>query len=197
MFNDLKGSKMNVLDRSKRRQAWRSSAACADPELSPDRRVFFPPNETLPGACEPAKSVCAQCPVAGDCLWLALVERPADGVFGGLASPERRHLLERTPGLAIALRVIYVADQLPEWITHQDMATMCIGAGSKQLRPVWAIRHPPSGDRVRGGRWIKDELMAWALNLVVGWTQGDDCPPPLADRVRRELARFPQMVVCA
>jgi hypothetical protein len=39
--------------------------------------------------------------------------------------------------------------------------------------------------------------MAWALNLVVGWTQGDDCPPPLADRVRRELARFPQMVVCA
>ena len=188
---------MNVIDRSKRRQAWRSRAACADPERSPDRRVFFPPNEALPGACEAAKTVCAECPVAGDCLWLALVERAADGVFGGLASPERRHLLERTPGLAIALRVIYVAGQLPDWITHQDMATMCIGAGSKQLRPVWAIRHPPGGERVRGGRWIKGELVAWALELVVGWTEGGDCPPALAARGRQELGRFPQMKVCA
>ncbi len=188
---------MNVIDRSKRRQAWRTSAACADPALSPDRRVFFPSNEASPCACDAAKAVCAQCPVAGDCLWLALVERATDGVFGGLASSERRHLLERTPGLAIALRVMYVADQLPEWITHQDMATMCIGAGSKQLRPVWAIRQPPSGNRVRGGRWTKDELLAWALNLVAGWTQRDDCPPALAERIRRELERFPQLVVCA
>ena len=133
----------------------------------------------------------------GSCLWLALVERASDGVFGGLSSSARRHLLERTPGLAIALRVIYVADLLPEWITHQDMATMCIGAGSKQLRPVWAIRHPPSGSRVRGGRWTKDELLAWAINLVTGWTQSDDCPLALADRIRREVKRFPQLVVCA
>ncbi|MGB3675132.1 MAG: WhiB family transcriptional regulator [Candidatus Nanopelagicales bacterium] len=188
---------MNVIDRSKRRQAWRSSAACADPEMSPDRRVFFPPNEASPGACEAAKSVCAQCPVAGDCLWLALVERAPDGIFGGLTSPERRYLLERTPGLAIALRVIYVADQLPDWITHHDMATMSIGAGSHQLRPVWAIRQPPRGGRVRGGRWIKDELMAWALSLVATWSQSDDCPHGLAERVRRELERFPHVAVCA
>ncbi|MGB3676288.1 MAG: WhiB family transcriptional regulator [Candidatus Nanopelagicales bacterium] len=188
---------MNVIDRSKRRQAWRSRAACADPEVSPDREVFFPPNEAGSGVSDAAKAVCAECPVAGDCLWLALVERCPDGIFGGLTSAERRHLLERTPGLAVALRVIYVAEQLPDWITHRDMARMCIGDGSRQLRPVWGIRHGPAGERVRGGRWIKNELVAWALELVTTWSTSDDCPPSMAERIRSELDRFPQLAVSA
>lgn len=197
MSTHLKGMRMNVIDRSKRRQAWRSRAACADPEVSTDRDVFFPPNEAGTGVSDAAKAVCAECPVAGDCLWLALVERCPDGIFGGLTSAERRHLLERTPGLAVALRVIYVAEQLPDWITHRDMARMCIGDGSRQLRPVWGIRQAPGGERVRGGRWVKNELVAWALELVTTWSTSEDCPPSMAVRIRTELDRFPQLAVSA
>jgi WhiB family redox-sensing transcriptional regulator len=186
-----------VLDRSKRRQAWRSVAVCSDPGLVSDREVFFPPNEGSPTAGDAAKAICAVCPVAGDCLWLALVERCPDGIFGGLTSPERRHMLERTPGLAIALRVMYVADQLPEWITHKEMARMQIGEGSRQLRPVWEIRHPPGGERVRGGRWIRDELVAWAVAFVADWAEGGDCPDGLAERIRFELSRFEYLLGCA
>lgn len=62
---------------------WRKMAACRgmDPEL------WFPLDD---GA--PARAVCARCPVADDCLALALRLGLDDGIFGGLDADDRRAL---------------------------------------------------------------------------------------------------------
>lgn len=69
---------------------WRALAACRglDPAL-------FYPVETSDEAAEPAKRVCADCPVREDCLGYALSIRESEGIWGGLTEAERRRLLRR------------------------------------------------------------------------------------------------------
>ena len=66
-------------------EGWRSEALCAqaDPE------VFYPVDESW---SEPAKRVCAGCPVAAQCLAYALIAGEPHGVWGGLTTDER-HLV--------------------------------------------------------------------------------------------------------
>lgn len=65
--------------------SWRSRAACRglDPGL------FFP--EIGETAAE-AKAICAQCPVARQCLDFALVNAETEGVWGGVTPRARRPL---------------------------------------------------------------------------------------------------------
>lgn len=62
---------------------WQDRAACA--RLGPD--LFFP---GIGEDAQPAKQVCAGCPVAGDCLQYAHTNRIRHGVWGGLSEKERR-----------------------------------------------------------------------------------------------------------
>ena len=65
--------------------SWRDDAACA--ETDPD--AFFP---EIGKSSEPAKSVCAVCPVVAECLRAAVEGNEEFGVWGGLTTSERRPL---------------------------------------------------------------------------------------------------------
>lgn len=72
--------------------AWMADAACLDEPYA----KFFPPDSTsgvhVIWSAEPAKQVCARCPVRATCLEYALADVPDHGVFGGLDGEERRAL---------------------------------------------------------------------------------------------------------
>ena len=67
---------------------WRAKAACR----GCDTGIFFPLADE---AAEPAKAICASCPVREECLEYALATRQDDGVWGGLTDLERRRLRRR------------------------------------------------------------------------------------------------------
>lgn len=70
-----------------RRPAWMAHAACRDrPEVN-----FFP---TLGESLEPARTVCAGCPVRLPCVDYAVSEPDLSGVWGG-TSPRQRAALRR------------------------------------------------------------------------------------------------------
>lgn len=64
---------------------WRGRALCAqaDPE------AFFP---TLGDSAQPARRICAGCPVRQECLDFALAQNEEFGVWGGMSTRERQRL---------------------------------------------------------------------------------------------------------
>lgn len=64
---------------------WMTWAGCRDTD--PD--VFYPIEG---GSAEPAKGICARCPVESECLEFALTEGEDLGVWGGMSERERRRL---------------------------------------------------------------------------------------------------------
>lgn len=68
---------------------WRHGAPCG--EVDPD--LFFDRAEEDEFDCESAKIICAGCPVAGDCLDAAMLNREEYGIWGGLTPTERRRYL--------------------------------------------------------------------------------------------------------
>ena len=64
---------------------WRELAACRGTDLE----VLFPGRGE---SAEPARQVCAACPVCQPCLDYAITNRIAYGVWGGLTERERRAL---------------------------------------------------------------------------------------------------------
>jgi WhiB family redox-sensing transcriptional regulator len=68
---------------------WRRDALCAqvDPVL------FFPESGE---SVQPAKKVCAQCPVTAECLEYSLAHHERYGVWGGTSADQRRELARRT-----------------------------------------------------------------------------------------------------
>jgi WhiB family redox-sensing transcriptional regulator len=64
---------------------WRELAACRGTGLE----VFFPDRGE---SAEPARQVCARCPVRQPCLDYAITNRISHGIWGGLTERERRAL---------------------------------------------------------------------------------------------------------
>jgi WhiB family redox-sensing transcriptional regulator len=64
---------------------WRKLAACRGTDLE----VFFPERGE---SAEPARQVCAACPVRQPCLDYAITNRITHGIWGGLTERERRTL---------------------------------------------------------------------------------------------------------
>jgi WhiB family transcriptional regulator, redox-sensing transcriptional regulator len=64
---------------------WRELAACR----STDLEVFFPERGE---SAEPARRICAACPVRQACLDYAITNRIVHGIWGGLTERERRAL---------------------------------------------------------------------------------------------------------
>jgi WhiB family transcriptional regulator, redox-sensing transcriptional regulator len=62
-----------------------------------DTAVFFPVSESN---AQEAKSICATCPVAEQCLEYAIETHQPDGVWGGLTAVERHRLVRRRQKLA-------------------------------------------------------------------------------------------------
>jgi WhiB family redox-sensing transcriptional regulator len=81
---------------------WRARAACRNL----DTALFFPETDE---EAEPAKAVCATCPVAEACLDFALKNRQEEGVWGGMTQTERRRLRRRRQEAARAARRQQVA----------------------------------------------------------------------------------------
>ncbi|UFQ14314.1 MULTISPECIES: WhiB family transcriptional regulator [Streptomyces] len=73
---------------------WLQRAACVDE----DPELFFPVGTTGPALRDlaAAKSVCARCPVRGECLSWALRTGQAAGVWGGTCEEERAVLRGET-----------------------------------------------------------------------------------------------------
>lgn len=65
---------------------WTLDALCA--QIDPD--LFYPEQGA---SAEPAKRVCARCPVAWQCLTAALVRNEPHGVWGGTSPRDRNRIL--------------------------------------------------------------------------------------------------------
>ena len=72
---------------------WRELAACRGADLD----LFFPGRGE---SAEPARQVCARCPVREPCLDYALSHGIVHGIWGGLAERDRRALRSRHVGAA-------------------------------------------------------------------------------------------------
>jgi WhiB family redox-sensing transcriptional regulator len=66
-------------------ESWRELAACRGTDLD----VFFPDRGE---SAEPARQVCAPCPVREQCLDYAISNRITGGIWGGMSERERRAL---------------------------------------------------------------------------------------------------------
>jgi WhiB family redox-sensing transcriptional regulator len=84
------------------RDDWRAEAACRGADVS----VFFPATDE---DAEPARAICASCPVRAACLEFALATRQENGVWGGLTEIERRRLRRRRQAAARAARASVAA----------------------------------------------------------------------------------------
>ena len=76
--------------------AWQERGACreADPETFYSPETERGPRRRAREAA--AKSLCARCPVVQECLEHALTVREPYGVWGGLNTTEREHILRAT-----------------------------------------------------------------------------------------------------
>lgn len=87
---------------------FRHFALCRDV----DPEVFFPVGTPGTPAFEnlaaPARAICADCPVAVECLEFALRSGCDDGIFGGLDSAQRR-VLNALPRASHAARPVQPA----------------------------------------------------------------------------------------
>ena len=72
---------------------WRDRAACRGVDLE----VFFPGRGE---PAEPARQICARCPVRQQCLDYAIGHGIVHGIWGGLVERDRRALLTRHLGAA-------------------------------------------------------------------------------------------------
>jgi WhiB family transcriptional regulator, redox-sensing transcriptional regulator len=93
---------------------WRELAACRGADLD----LFFPGRGE---PAEPARQVCAQCPVRQPCLDYAIGLGIVHGIWGGLAERERRALRtsyvravrrERDRDVAVAAAAGYTAEAI-------------------------------------------------------------------------------------
>ena len=119
---------------------WRADALCAQV----DGDIFFPPKNGSPG---PAKMVCGQCPVIGECRLYALTNRLQDGVWGGLTPRERARVLSGkaklppvVPVKQPTIPVLYLAKLKP--------------AEPSPLPPAKPVRHAePEHGTYQGHSW--------------------------------------------
>jgi WhiB family redox-sensing transcriptional regulator len=66
------------------------NAACTEE----DTDLFFPEGKDIQGKIALAKAICASCPIAVQCLNMALAE-DAEGVWGGTTTDERKRFKRR------------------------------------------------------------------------------------------------------
>jgi WhiB family transcriptional regulator, redox-sensing transcriptional regulator len=87
-----------------RRQGWRHRAACNDV----DPGLFFPPDG---GSAQPAKAICAGCPVKAECLEYALVSGQRFGVWAGLDERERQGMSPKVVRSDFCGKGLHVMDE--------------------------------------------------------------------------------------
>jgi WhiB family transcriptional regulator, redox-sensing transcriptional regulator len=117
---------------------WRELAACRGADLD----LFFPGRGE---SAEPARQVCAACPVRQPCLDYAVSNAITDGIWGGLTERERRALrtsylravrLERDRGVAATVAAGYTAAAIGRSFgLSRTSVTRIVRAGNDAGRP--------------------------------------------------------------
>jgi len=74
------------------RPSWQRDAACRDTAERSQVAVFFPAGNR---SMQPAKTICAGCPVRTECLEYAIADATLVGVWGGTSETERDHIRYR------------------------------------------------------------------------------------------------------
>ncbi|ASR85255.1 WhiB transcriptional factor [Mycobacterium phage SirPhilip] len=85
---------MNIFGQPEPPEDWEADALCA--QVDPD--LFFPAKGQ---SAEPAKRVCAMCPVVDTCLDRALTSGEPFGIWGGVTAYDRK-LMRRADRRAAA-----------------------------------------------------------------------------------------------
>lgn len=73
-------------------EPWMRHGACRGLAHDDAARMFFPARGE---STEPAKAVCARCPVRAECLEYALRNHEKFGIFGGKSERERRQIRQQ------------------------------------------------------------------------------------------------------
>jgi WhiB family transcriptional regulator, redox-sensing transcriptional regulator len=117
---------------------WRELAACRGTDLN----LFFPVRGE---SAEPARQVCAACPVRQPCLDYAVSNAITDGIWGGLTERERRALrtsylraarLERDRDVAVLVAAGYTAAAIGRSFgLSRTSVTRIVRAGNDAGRP--------------------------------------------------------------
>jgi WhiB family redox-sensing transcriptional regulator len=117
---------------------WRELAACRGNDLN----LFFPGRGE---SAEPARQVCAACPVRQPCLGYAISNAITDGIWGGLTERERRALRtsylravrhERDRDVAAAVTAGYTAAAIGRSFgLSRTSVTRVVRAGNDAGRP--------------------------------------------------------------
>lgn len=97
-------------------EQWTDGAACAE-DLGDGAVAPMFPHPTDVKGIEYAKSICARCPIVGECLENALDNRERFGIWGGLDENERNALLRKRA--ARKARAARVTPSVPPRQPHQ------------------------------------------------------------------------------
>jgi DNA-binding CsgD family transcriptional regulator len=115
-------------------QNWREWASCRET----DPEIFHPEKGK---SAQPAKQICANCPVQFDCLEYALDNDMRFGVWGGLSDRERRGLRRRTQyRIGVAARRERIAQLSAGGMTGADIAVAMRMTSRQVLRDLAAMR---------------------------------------------------------
>ena len=116
---------------------WRELAACRGADLG----LFFPGRGE---SAEPARRVCARCPVREPCLDYALSYGITHGIWGGLTERDRRTLRTRHTGAARRDRDEAIAAAAA---AGSSQAAIGRAFGLARTSVSWALSRGPDGRR--------------------------------------------------
>ena len=140
--------------------SWREQAACRG--LDPD--LFFPGRGEL---AEPAKQVCAVCPVSAECLDAANDGLEKFGIWSGLSERQRRDLRSPSDGRACAR-----CGERTETTQHTCCGPCGLAADAEaRQRAEWARASgrgcPRCGEVLHGGEMARGGLCGrWECDRV-------------------------------
>lgn len=143
-------------------ELWRSHSSC----LGVDPDIFYPTKGQKGGVIE-AQRICATCPVQGDCLQYAILNREPYGIWGGAGEGRRkalRRLLRDSPHPEKGVIYECECDYCTEVAIHFERLVVLAmtGRGPSPARPTFGsgARH---GRRSTGKRGCKCEPCRAAL----------------------------------
>ena len=175
---------------------WRDLAACRDA----DPRLFdFDPETDSESSAEPAKRICADCPVRDDCLDYALclpAEDDSVGILGGLTPAERagrraQQAKEHSPSGArpwtVATNPAFarISFELATGI-GVERAAEALGVTARTLQRCW--KHRGLGP-LRLGRTLRPDIAPYLIRRALrdlGWLEHEErlgyqaCDPEFA-----------------
>lgn len=123
---------------------WQDGAACAGIDVAVRDRIFFPGRGE---SAEPAKAICATCPVVVECGNFAVERVIREGVWGGMSERQRRRErvqrkregrgMERLPNVDVEPAPAWVDPRFKTlWKKRRAPRRATFGSGSAESRRI-------------------------------------------------------------